>query len=76
MNRVWARTLSAPGRPVGVASLEAVVAGGDVLPEEIEAHAPAPLEPLCLGAGEALPQRRFRAAQAACQRLSHGRSRR
>jgi hypothetical protein len=42
-----------------------------VLAEHVEAHASAPLGPLRLRAGEVLPHRRFRAAQAPHQRLSH-----
>ena len=52
--RVGADALGAR-RAVGVAGLQAVVGGGDVLAEDFQAGAPAPLGPLRLGADELLP---------------------
>jgi hypothetical protein len=60
-----------PRRPVRVPGPEALVRGGDVLAEHVESRTPAALGPLRLRAGEVLPHRRFRAAQAPHQRLSH-----
>ena len=58
-------------RTVRMAGLEALVRGGDVLPQNVEAYATPPLWPLRLGADEVPPHRRLGATQAAHQRLNH-----